>query len=141
MRDKILDLLGFARKSGNLIFGFQLVKKMVERNDVKLVILAKDISPNTEKKILKVINMNNVPIIKYSNNDELSKSIGQTDKAILAVTDKKLANRIGIRNNKSRYRFLFNFLSGFLINISKHKIKLYMEANPKIKISKNGQER
>ena len=94
MRDKILDLLGFARKSGNLIFGFQLVKKMVERNDVKLVILAKDISPNTEKKILKVINMNNVPIIKYSNNDELSKSIGQTDKAILAVTDKKLANRI-----------------------------------------------
>jgi len=94
MRDKILDLLGFARKSGNLIFGFQLVKKMVERNNVKLVILAKDISLNTEKKILKVINMNNVPIIKYSNNEELSKSIGQTDKAILAVTDKKLANRI-----------------------------------------------
>lgn len=94
MRDKILDLLGFARKSGNLIFGFQLVVKMVERNNVKLVILAKDISLNTEKKFSKVTNIRNVPIIKYSNSDELSKSVGQTKKSILAVTDKKLAKRI-----------------------------------------------
>ena len=51
MNDKILTLLGFASKSGNLSFGAEAVKESVKKGKAKLILVAFDISPKSLKEI------------------------------------------------------------------------------------------
>ncbi len=51
MNDKILTLLGFASKSGNLSFGADAVKESVKKGKAKLVLVACDISQKSLKEI------------------------------------------------------------------------------------------
>lgn len=51
MSEKILTLLGFASKSGNLSYGADSVKEALKRNKAKLVVIAKDISEKSKKEI------------------------------------------------------------------------------------------
>ncbi len=51
MNDKILTLLGFASKSGNLSFGADAVKESVKKGKAKLVLVACDISAKSLKEI------------------------------------------------------------------------------------------
>ena len=53
MRSKINSYLGFAKKSGNLMSGTNTCIFGISKGKVKLVILAEDISENSEKKIMK----------------------------------------------------------------------------------------
>ena len=51
MNDKILTLLGFASKSGNLSFGADAVKESIKKGKAKLVLVAHNISPKSLKEI------------------------------------------------------------------------------------------
>ena len=53
MKKKIDSYLGFAKKSGNLMSGINTCSFGLSRGKVKLVILAEDISENSEKKMMK----------------------------------------------------------------------------------------
>ncbi len=52
MNDKILTLLGFASKAGKLSFGFDSVKTALSQSKSKLVLIAKDVSPKSQKEVL-----------------------------------------------------------------------------------------
>ena len=49
MKKKIDSYLGFAKKSGNLMSGINTCSFGLSRGKVKLVILAEDISENSER--------------------------------------------------------------------------------------------
>lgn len=49
--NKILNLLTICRKAGKLCMGFDPVKESIEKGKAKLVLLACDLSPKTEKEI------------------------------------------------------------------------------------------
>ena len=49
MKSKVLSLMGFARKSGNLVSGVNTCTYNLNRGKVKLMILAEDISAGSEK--------------------------------------------------------------------------------------------
>ena len=53
MRSKLQSYLGFARKSGNLVMGFNSCVFAMKKGKIKLLIVAEDLSENTSEKIKK----------------------------------------------------------------------------------------
>ena len=89
-----MSLLGFARKSGNLVSGVNTCSFAIAKGKAKLVILAGDISAGSEKKIMKEIRKKGVPYIKYSTVDELSHIAGESGRSVFAVLDEGFARSI-----------------------------------------------
>ena len=75
MNSKILSLLGFASKSGNLSYGFASCLEAVNRKKAKLIICSADLSKKTKKEItfhaekvsIEVLTLKNVDIFTLSN--------------------------------------------------------------------------
>ena len=94
MKSKVLSLLGFAKKSGNLVSGVNTCTFAIGKGRAKLVILAEDISAGSEKKIMKEIRKKGVPYIKYGTIDELSQITGTSGRSVFAVLDEGFAQSI-----------------------------------------------
>lgn len=75
MNNKILSLLGFASKSGNLSFGFSSCLEALNRKKAKLIVCSVDLSEKTKKEItfhaekvsIEVLTLKNVDIFTLSN--------------------------------------------------------------------------
>lgn len=94
MKDKILSLLGFAQKSGNLYSGENTCELYVKKNKVKLLIVSEDASQNTKDKFINLCNSRNIPCIIYSNKNELSNAIGKYNRAIFGIKDGDFSQKI-----------------------------------------------
>lgn len=102
MKNKVLSLMGFAKKSGNLVSGVNTCSFNIAKGKVKLVILAEDISENSEKKIMKDVRKYGVDHIKYGAAEELSHATGAEGRTVFAVLDGNFADalRREIENNQ-----------------------------------------
>lgn len=87
MRKKIISYLGFAKKSGNLLAGVNTCTFGMNKGKVKLMILAEDISENSEKKIMKEIRKHNVKYVKYGSSEEMSHAIGSSGRNVFGICD------------------------------------------------------
>lgn len=87
MKNKVTNYLGFAKKSGNLMAGVNTCTFGMNKGKVKLMILAEDISENSEKKIMKEIRKHGVEYVKYGSSEELSHAIGSRGRSVFAVCD------------------------------------------------------
>lgn len=87
MKKKVINYLGFAKKSGNVMAGVNTCTFGMNKGKVKLMILAEDISENSEKKIMKEIRKNGVEYIKYGNSEEMSHAIGTQGRSVFAICD------------------------------------------------------
>lgn len=97
--DKLLNFLGLCRRAGKLTTGNDAVVETVVNGEAKMVITARDISPNTEKKLLKTCEAHNVKLIKINRTkDELSFAIGRFA-AVASVTDSGFARNVEKLNN------------------------------------------
>ena len=78
MNNKILSLLGFASKSGNLSYGFSSCLEALGRKKAKLIICAADLSEKTKKEITFHAEKSGVEVLTLENTDifTLSNSIG-----------------------------------------------------------------
>lgn len=94
MRKKIISYLGFAKKSGNLAAGVNTCTFAMNKGKVRLMILAEDISENSEKKIMKEIRKHNIRYVKYGSSDELSHATGCSGRNVFAVCDDNFAKVI-----------------------------------------------
>lgn len=93
MKSKVLSLMGFARKSGNLVSGVNTCTYNLNRGKVKLMILAEDISAGSEKKIMKEIRKTCVNYVKYGSIDELSHSTGKAG-SVFGILDDNFSQSI-----------------------------------------------
>lgn len=95
MNDRLLSLLGLCRRAGKLVIGNDPVKESIETGKAFLVLVASDISHNTEKKIRMAVETSNT--VKYltikRTKEEVSFSLGKTC-AVLAVIDKGFADKL-----------------------------------------------
>lgn len=94
MRNKVLSYMGFAKKSGNLVSGVNTCTVYLDRKRVKLMILAEDISPGSEKKIMKQIRKAGANFVKYGTIDELSRVTGTTGRSVFGIMDENFAEAI-----------------------------------------------
>ncbi|WP_188204757.1 YlxQ-related RNA-binding protein [Desemzia incerta] len=90
---KALNLLGLATRAGKLISGEDLTLKQVRSHQAKVVLIAKDASENTQKKISDKCQYYNIPYTVQYSKAELSQAIGK-GRTILCLTDSGFAKKI-----------------------------------------------
>ena len=92
--DKVLSMLGIAKKAGALKAGTFQVEEAVKTGTAFLVIGAKDSSDRRKKDIENMCSYYETDFAFYSSKEELGKCIGKDYVALVAVTDEKLAKSI-----------------------------------------------
>ena len=86
-KDRICGLLGLATRAGKIVFGTEACISSIEKKKVKLLIIAKDSSDRTKMNFKGICNKENIPLIELLTIDDISKSIGKTNKVIVGITD------------------------------------------------------
>lgn len=92
--DKVLGLLGLAKRAGRLVSGESAVKESVRFGKAHLVVLAADASANTAKNITDSCKYYGVKYFTYSDKVTLGHSVGNEFNAVLAVTDEGFSKSI-----------------------------------------------
>lgn len=94
MREKIHSYLGFAKRSRNLISGYNSCIYAIKRRKIHLLILTADLSENTKKKFLAVAESGNVQLRIYGTMEKMQEMTGEIGRGIYGITDKNLAEAI-----------------------------------------------
>ncbi|MEG1929925.1 MAG: ribosomal L7Ae/L30e/S12e/Gadd45 family protein [Anaerovorax sp.] len=94
MRTKIHSYLGFAKRSRNLVTGYNTCVVTIHHKKAKLLILAEDLSENTLKKMKSLADSSGTPYRVYGTLQELSQITGSQDRGIFAITDANFAKVI-----------------------------------------------
>lgn len=95
MKAKVLTLLGFAAKSGNLSYGFSASKEAISRKKSRLILIASDISEKSKKEIIFTANQSNISFLTLDDTDifELSNAVGHKC-GIISVNENGFAKAI-----------------------------------------------
>lgn len=99
INSKILGLIGLAARARKICFGADSVEERINKNRVKLIIIAEDASNRTKDKFSKLVEEKHIPIIIGGEIEILSKAIGKVNKAIIGIEDINLSNEIQKINN------------------------------------------
>ncbi|OFI46268.1 hypothetical protein BG261_10450 [Floricoccus tropicus] len=94
MEEKVLNLLGLAKRAGKLTTGEELVVKSIQNGKAKLVFVANDASENLIKKIADKTDYYKIRMTDIFSSYELSNAIGEPRK-VIAVTEKGFAKKMG----------------------------------------------
>lgn len=86
MDQKVLNLLGLAKRAGKIITGEDSVIQGLQKKEIKLVFIAKDASESSLDKFSKKCYFYNVKCCNGFTCEELSNAIG-ADRKIIGVTD------------------------------------------------------
>ena len=92
--DRVCGMLGISAKAGKIVAGTDIVIESMKKKKVSLVIVANDASDKTKKEITFKCNQYNTEIIFWGEIDINSKAIGKSNKAIIGILDRGLANSI-----------------------------------------------
>lgn len=82
------------QEAGNIVSGMDAVSDELNRNKLKMIILAKDASEKTSKNVKFLAEKKKVPIVEMGTIVENSKSIGKENRAIIGIKDKNIAEGI-----------------------------------------------
>ena len=91
---KILGLLGLCTKAGKIAFGTDACIDLINRNKIKLLIVANDASDRTKRNLEFICKQNNTKISCLGEIEKLSKAIGKNNKAVIGIKDINFANQI-----------------------------------------------
>ena len=97
--NNILGLIGLAMKAGKISFGADSVEEDCKKGKIHLLIIAQDASERTQKKFKEISENYNIELIIDSNIEQLSKTIGKSNKAILGIKDRNFAKSIQKKYN------------------------------------------
>ncbi|WP_110112794.1 YlxQ family RNA-binding protein [Bacillus sp. CGMCC 1.16541] len=88
------SFLGLANRARKIISGEELVVKEVRKQNAKLVILAKDASANTLKKVTDKCTHYNVQVKFVDDRYVLGQAIGKEARVVVAVLDGGFASKL-----------------------------------------------
>ena len=94
MKNKILTLIGFAKKSGKVFSGEETTLEKIKSRKAKIVFIASDAAENTSKRLRDKANYRGIVICEIFSRDELGKAIGQQDRVSICINDKGFAEAI-----------------------------------------------
>ncbi len=87
-------LLGLARRAGKLAAGDQMAREAVQRRRAAVVVVATDAGQSTKDRFQRLCGQSKVQCLQYGTKAELGNAVGQTEKAVVAVTDQHFAKGI-----------------------------------------------
>lgn len=91
---KITGLLGLAMKAGKVVFGTDACIEAINKKKVRLVIVAEDSAQRTKTNFETICKNKKIEYRNYFTIDEISKSIGKENKAVIGIKDINFANEI-----------------------------------------------
>ncbi len=91
---KVLGMLGISAKAGKIVCGTDATIEDIEKHRVKLVIVAQNASERTKRNIRYICDNNKIPILEFGDIEEISRTIGKNNKAIIGVKSKSLSEEI-----------------------------------------------
>ncbi len=94
MKNKIFNLIGLATRAGNIIAGSNACENALKIGKVKMLVVSEEASEKTKKNYKFYAERYNIPIVIIGTIEELSKAIGQSNKAIIGIKDINIAKGI-----------------------------------------------
>jgi ribosomal protein L7Ae-like RNA K-turn-binding protein len=95
-----LGFLSIARKAGRLESGEDPVSAALASGKARLLLYASDASPRTVKWVRRDAGEKGIPVLRLDHNKEaLGAAIGRSPTAVIAVTDKGMAEVLVRRGN------------------------------------------
>ena len=92
--DKVLSLLGLAKKARVAVSGEFSTEKAVKDRKACLVLVAEDASENTKKLFLDKCTFYKIPVRFYGTKETLGKAMGEELRSSAAVCDRGFASAI-----------------------------------------------
>jgi len=94
MESKIFFLLHLAKKAGKLKFGMAEVERSCSYKRARLVLIAKNLSNNSRKKVEKIKEISKISFLEYSTKEKFSFEFQKRDLGILILEDINFAKGI-----------------------------------------------
>ncbi|MDQ0214260.1 ribosomal protein L7Ae-like RNA K-turn-binding protein [Oikeobacillus pervagus] len=91
---KWVSLLGLANRARKVISGEELTVKEIQRGRAKLVLLSKDASSNTMKKLTDKCEYYQVPLKMIENRSVLGQAIGKDSRVVVAILDEGFSRKL-----------------------------------------------
>ncbi|WNB90361.1 YlxQ family RNA-binding protein [Bacillus sp. NEB1478] len=88
------NFLGLAARAGKVISGEELVVKSIQKQNAKIVLLSKDASDNTKKKVTDKCLFYNIDFVWIEDRAVLGKAIGKEQRVVVAVNDQGFSKRL-----------------------------------------------
>lgn len=88
--NKFYSMLGMAKKSNNIIIGYDSVEKFIKSNTECLVIIAENASEKTKKNVKFLCNKYNTKFIEKGNKELIGKMLGKKFVSTVAVYEKNI---------------------------------------------------
>ena len=85
--DKFLGLLGLAHRAGCVASGAMQTEKAVVSGRCKLLLVAADAAPETQKRLNIMIAETGIPMFRILSKLQLGTAVGKSPKAALAIND------------------------------------------------------
>ncbi|MGE5550692.1 MAG: L7Ae/L30e/S12e/Gadd45 family ribosomal protein [Bacteroidota bacterium] len=89
-----VDLLGLARRAGQLLAGTETVTAAVKQGRVALLILATDLSDGTRARLIRLAQAHGVRTITALDRERLGRATGYSGRGVFAVLNKDLAKAV-----------------------------------------------
>ena len=86
-----LGLLGLGLKAGAVVVGTNGVRAALQRGDLSLVVVARDVSPRTEEKVARLARGTGIPVLVGPSARELGQRLGRDEIQAVGVRDRQLA--------------------------------------------------
>ena len=98
----VLHLLGLARRSGRLVSGDRAVLAACTAGQARLLLLAEDASPHTRRRFETAAERAGIPLRYLADRIRLGEALGQSPRAVVALTDAGFANAVLDRLSRRR---------------------------------------
>lgn len=92
--NRVLQLLGLARRAGKLVSGDEGVLAAVRSGKARLVIIAGDASPGAVKKYTDKCRHYGVTMVQTADRQQLGRSIGKPERVAIALLDEGFAHLV-----------------------------------------------
>ncbi len=89
-----MGLIGLATRARKIVFGTDACLEQITKKGIKLVLVATNASERTVRNIQSKCLENNIPFYNILTIEELSKCIGNNNKAVIGIKDNNIAKEI-----------------------------------------------
>ncbi|MCX7714618.1 MAG: ribosomal L7Ae/L30e/S12e/Gadd45 family protein [Clostridia bacterium] len=100
-RDKVLGMIGLAKRAGKVVSGEFLCDKAIKEGRSRLVIIACDASEMTKKAVKDACAFYKVECFEYADKESLGSFTGSDIRAVVSINDENFAQEIVKRYNKT----------------------------------------
>lgn len=94
INNKLYGLLGLARRAGKVSFGTEACLQDLEKNRIKVLIIATDAAERTKMNFKQICNSKKVPVFEVLDITQISNAIGQENKAVVGIKDSNFSKEI-----------------------------------------------